>query len=255
MMFGIHDLALFMVSGLLLNIMPGPDSLLVMLRSGSQGWRAGSVATLGIGTGVMVHVLAAALGLSALLSASAELFALIKLAGAIYLIYLGFSLLRQQATGAMEGGATLPALSYGQIYWQGVLTNVLNPKVALFFLAFVPQFIAPDAPDKALAFILLGASSIWAVSSGVTCWSLPPSMPATGYGCHSVSAAGSTGASAPCLSDSGSSSPATSSPLSDLGQIIVRRAVVWSAVSCGASPALSFSGQPHWPQQRDPLPR
>ncbi|PPA30547.1 lysine transporter LysE [Aeromonas jandaei] len=155
-MFGIHDLALFMVSGLLLNIMPGPDSLLVMLRSGSQGWRAGSVATLGIGTGVMVHVLAAALGLSALLSASAELFALIKLAGAIYLIYLGFSLLRQQATGAMERGATLPALSYGQIYRQGVLTNVLNPKVALFFLAFVPQFITPDAPDKAFAFILLG---------------------------------------------------------------------------------------------------
>ncbi|MXV28611.1 LysE family transporter [Aeromonas veronii] len=155
-MFGIHDLALFMVSGLLLNIMPGPDSLLVMLRSGSQGWRAGSVAALGIGTGVMVHVLAAALGLSALLSASAELFALIKLAGAIYLIYLGFSLLRQQVTGAMEIGATLPVLSYGQIYRQGVLTNVLNPKVALFFLAFVPQFIAPDAPDKALAFILLG---------------------------------------------------------------------------------------------------
>jgi RhtB (resistance to homoserine/threonine) family protein len=155
-MFGIHDLALFVVSGLLLNIMPGPDSLLIMLRSGSQGWRAGSAAALGIGTGTMIHVLAAALGLSALLSASAELFALIKLAGAIYLIYLGFSLLRQQTTGAMERVATLPALSYGQIYRQGVLTNVLNPKVALFFLAFVPQFIAPDAPDKALAFILLG---------------------------------------------------------------------------------------------------
>ncbi|TNH99470.1 LysE family translocator [Aeromonas sobria] len=155
-MFGIHDLALFVVSGLLLNIMPGPDSLLIMLRSGSQGWRAGSVAALGIGTGVMVHVLAAALGLSALLSASAELFTVIKLAGALYLIYLGFSLLRQQTPGAMERGVTLPALSYGQIYRQGVLTNVLNPKVALFFLAFVPQFIAQDAPDKALAFILLG---------------------------------------------------------------------------------------------------
>jgi RhtB (resistance to homoserine/threonine) family protein len=155
-MFGIHDLALFVVSGLLLNMMPGPDSLLIMLRSGSQGWRAGSVAALGIGTGVMVHVLAAALGLSALLSASAELFTVIKLAGSIYLIYLGFSLLRQQTTGAMERVATLPALSYGRIYRQGVLTNVLNPKVALFFLAFVPQFIAPDAPDKAFAFILLG---------------------------------------------------------------------------------------------------
>lgn len=156
-MFGIHDLALFVVSGLLLNIMPGPDSLLVMLRSGSQGWRAGSVATLGIGTGVMVHVLAAALGLSALLSASAELFTVIKLAGALYLVYLGVSLFRQPTANSAAGAAvTLPVLSYGRIYRQGVLTNVLNPKVALFFLAFVPQFIAPDAPDKALAFILLG---------------------------------------------------------------------------------------------------
>ncbi|PKQ81443.1 lysine transporter LysE [Aeromonas sobria] len=156
-MFGIHDLALFVVSGLLLNMMPGPDSLLIMLRSGSQGWRAGSVAALGIGTGVMVHVLAAALGLSALLSASAELFTVIKLAGALYLVYLGVSLFRQPAANSAAGAAvTLPVLSYGQIYRQGVLTNVLNPKVALFFLAFVPQFIAPDAPDKALAFILLG---------------------------------------------------------------------------------------------------
>lgn len=156
-MFGIHDLALFVVSGLLLNIMPGPDSLLIMLRSGSQGWRAGSAAALGIGTGTMIHVLAAALGLSALLSASAELFTVIKLAGALYLVYLGVSLFRQQAANSTAGAAaTLPALSYGRIYRQGVLTNVINPKVALFFLAFVPQFIAPDAPDKALAFILLG---------------------------------------------------------------------------------------------------
>ncbi|MEL3921380.1 LysE family translocator [Aeromonas enteropelogenes] len=155
-MFGIHDLALFVVSGLLLNMMPGPDSLLIMLRSGSQGWRAGSAAALGIGTGTMIHVLAAALGLSALLSASAELFAVIKLVGALYLIYLGISLFRQKSARVDSAGVSLPALSYGRIYWQGVLTNVLNPKVALFFLAFVPQFIAPDSPDKALAFILLG---------------------------------------------------------------------------------------------------
>ncbi|MGL5991935.1 MAG: LysE family translocator [Aeromonas sobria] len=156
-MFGIHDLALFVVSGLLLNMMPGPDSLLIMLRSGSQGWRAGSAAAWGIGTGTMIHVLAAALGLSALLSASAELFTVIKLAGALYLVYLGVSLFRQPAANSAAGAAaTLPVLSYGRIYRQGVLTNVLNPKVALFFLAFVPQFIAPDAPDKAFAFILLG---------------------------------------------------------------------------------------------------
>ncbi|MFC5704847.1 LysE family translocator [Aeromonas eucrenophila] len=157
-MLGIHDLALFIVSGLLLNMMPGPDSLLIMLRSGSQGWRAGSVAALGIGTGTMVHVLAAALGLSALLSASAELFTVIKLIGALYLVYLGISLLRQGASPAAstEPSVTLPALSYGRIYRQGLLTNVLNPKVALFFLAFVPQFIDPAAPQKALAFIVLG---------------------------------------------------------------------------------------------------
>ncbi len=157
-MLGIHDLALFIVSGLLLNMMPGPDSLLIMLRSGSQGWQAGSVAALGIGTGTMVHVLAAALGLSALLSASAELFAVIKLMGALYLVYLGISLLRQGASSSVESepAVSLPAHSYGRIFRQGLLTNVLNPKVALFFLAFVPQFIAPDAPQKALAFIVLG---------------------------------------------------------------------------------------------------
>ncbi|QSR42229.1 LysE family translocator [Aeromonas dhakensis] len=157
-MLGIHDLALFILSGLLLNMMPGPDSLLIMLRSGSQGWRAGSMAALGIGTGTMVHVLAAALGLSALLSASAELFAVIKLMGTLYLVYLGLSMFRQGGGGRVsaEEAVSLPVLSYGRIFRQGLLTNVLNPKVALFFLAFVPQFIAPDAPQKALAFIVLG---------------------------------------------------------------------------------------------------
>ncbi|MFM4729263.1 LysE family translocator [Aeromonas caviae] len=156
-MLGIHDLALFVVSGLLLNMMPGPDSLLIMLRSGSQGWRAGSMAALGIGTGTMVHVLAAALGLSALLSASAELFAVIKLMGALYLVYLGVSMLWQSGTStSVDGPVVLPALSYGRIFRQGLLTNVLNPKVALFFLAFVPQFIEPASPQKAMAFIVLG---------------------------------------------------------------------------------------------------
>lgn len=156
-MLGIHDLALFIVSGLLLNMMPGPDSLLIMLRSGSQGWRAGSMAALGIGTGTMVHVLAAALGLSALLSASASLFSIIKLLGALYLIYLGVGLLRTRSGPPLDKREIkLTPLPYGRLFWQGFLTNLLNPKVALFFLAFVPQFIAPDAPQKALAFILLG---------------------------------------------------------------------------------------------------
>ncbi|MGN5031141.1 LysE family translocator [Aeromonas rivipollensis] len=156
-MLGIHDLALFVVSGLLLNMMPGPDSLLIMLRSGSQGWRAGSVAALGIGTGTMVHVLAAAWAVCA-----AECLGRAvhrdQADGALYLVYLGISLLRQGASSsvASEPAVSLPALSYGRIFRQGLLTNLLNPKVALFFLAFVPQFIAPDAPQKALAFIVLG---------------------------------------------------------------------------------------------------
>jgi len=156
-MFGIHDLALFVISGLLLNIMPGPDSLLIMTRSATQGWRAGSAAALGIGTGTFVHIVGAALGLSAILATSAAAFTVVKLAGAAYILYLAAGMLLSKR----NDGATVPLkiapLPYRRIYAQGILTNLLNPKVALFFLAFVPQFIAANAPHKALAFLLLGA--------------------------------------------------------------------------------------------------
>ena len=142
-MLGTHDLALFVISGLLLNMAPGPDSLLIMARSATQGWRAGS---------------AAALGMSALLATSATAFMLVKLIGAAYLLYIGIGmLLARHKEAAAPGASELPALPYGRIFAQGFLTNVLNPKVALFFLAFVPQFISPDAEHKALAFLLLGA--------------------------------------------------------------------------------------------------
>jgi threonine/homoserine/homoserine lactone efflux protein len=157
-MFGIHDLALFVVSGLLLNIMPGPDSLLIMTRSATQGWRAGSAAALGIGTGTFVHIVAAALGLSAILATSAAAFTVVKLAGAAYILYLavGMLLSKQRDADAATPLAIAP-LPLRRIYAQGILTNVLNPKVALFFLAFVPQFIDANAPHKALAFLVLGA--------------------------------------------------------------------------------------------------
>lgn len=178
-MFGIQDLALFIVSGLLLNIVPGPDSLLIMTRSASQGWRAGSAAAFGIGAGVFVHVLAAALGLSALLATSAAAFAVVKYVGAAYLLYVGITLLRSRPRAESQADSRLaaqPALPYRTIFLQGFLTNALNPKVAVFFLAFVPQFIAADAPNKALAFIVLGCifnlnSMLWchflAVSSAL----------------------------------------------------------------------------------------
>ncbi len=154
-MFGIHDLGLFIVSGLLLNLMPGPDSLLIMTRSASQGARAGSVAALGIGAGVFVHVFAAALGLSAVLQTSATAFTVIKYIGAAYILYLAFGLLKSKG-GAAAVVVKAPAMPLHKVFGQGFLTNVLNPKVALFFLAFVPQFIDAATPNKALAFIALG---------------------------------------------------------------------------------------------------
>ncbi|WP_317204524.1 LysE family translocator [Janthinobacterium sp.] len=154
-MLGIHDLPLFILSGLLLNILPGPDSLLIMARSATQGWRAGSAAALGVGSGTMVHVLAAAAGLSALLATSATAFGVVKWVGAAYIVYVGIALLRSKRTSRAAPVAP-PPLPYRTIYLQGFLTNVLNPKVAIFFLAFVPQFISADAPNKPLALIALG---------------------------------------------------------------------------------------------------
>lgn len=162
-MFGTHDLWLFVISGLLLNIAPGPDSLLIMTRSATQGWRAGSAAALGIGSGTFVHILAAALGLSAVLATSATAFAVVKLIGAAYLLYIGTRMLLARESGRaaadQEADLVVPAaarLPYRRIWLQGFLTNVLNPKVAIFFLAFVPQFIAADAAHKALSFVFLG---------------------------------------------------------------------------------------------------
>lgn len=155
-MFGIHDLALFVTSGLLLNIIPGPDSLLIMTRSASQGWRAGCAAALGIGSGTFVHVFAAALGLSALLATSATAFTVVKLIGAAYILYMAVSLLRSKRPADSLEPIVVPSRSYRKIFAQGFLTNILNPKVAVFFLAFVPQFIDADAPNKAVAFIVLG---------------------------------------------------------------------------------------------------
>jgi threonine/homoserine/homoserine lactone efflux protein len=156
LVFGIENLWLFIISGLLLNISPGPDTVLIVSRSASQGWRAGLVAVAGIGTGVCLHIVAAALGVSALLATSATAFTLVKLAGAAYLLYLGAKMLLAKRPEHGVVAQQVSAASFRNIFLQGFVTNVLNPKVALFFLAFVPQFIAVDAANKALAFVILG---------------------------------------------------------------------------------------------------
>ena len=156
-MLGTHDFLLFLLAGLLLNITPGPDMLYVIGRSTAQGFKAGAAAALGIGAGCFVHIAAAALGLSALLAASATVFIVVKVIGAAYLVYVGISLIlsSRASVQGMSAVALAPA-TVRAVFVQGFLTNVLNPKVALFFLAFVPQFISPDAAHKALAFLFLG---------------------------------------------------------------------------------------------------
>ena len=157
-MFGIHDLPLFILAGLLLNITPGPDMLYIAGRTASQGFRNGLAAVMGINAGCLVHTFAAAIGLSAILTTSAEAFFVVKLVGAAYLVYVGISLLLQKQPdgAALDISSTLPSKTTRQAFWQGFLTNVLNPKVALFFLAFLPQFISADSTTKPVALVVLG---------------------------------------------------------------------------------------------------
>jgi threonine/homoserine/homoserine lactone efflux protein len=159
-MFGIHNYWLFIVSGLLLNITPGQDTLYIVGRSVSQGRRAGVLSVLGISTGCLVHTLAAAFGLSAVLAASSEAFMVVKFIGAAYLVYLGFQMILSRASAPKQLTTGQPARGW-MIYRQGILTNVLNPKVALFFLAFLPQFIESGSNTKVVAFLILGLTFIF----------------------------------------------------------------------------------------------
>ena len=153
--FGIHNLALFASAALLVNLTPGPDMLFVIGTSAARGRRDGVFAALGVGLGCMLHIALAALGLSALLAASATAFAVVKWVGAAYLVWTGLVMLRSARSPTRGVSAPLPSSSM-KVFWQGAATNALNPKVALFFLAFLPQFIAPGSDGQALAFVVLG---------------------------------------------------------------------------------------------------
>ena len=153
------ELLMFMAAGWLLNLTPGPDVLYIVSSALKSGVRAGLVAALGIVSGCFVHVLAAALGVGALLATSATAFTVLKWVGAVYLVWMGAKLLRAQGGSSvvpMVPEALHEPADLGDIFRRGFLTNVLNPKVALFFLAFVPQFIALGTENKVTAFLLLG---------------------------------------------------------------------------------------------------
>lgn len=157
---GIEHLGLFVLSGWLLNLTPGPDVLYIVSSALRSGVRAGIVAALGITAGCFVHIVAAGLGVSALMATSAMAFSVLKWVGAAYLLYVGVRLLLSRAPDAIkiEAGSADSVTAGGlkSLFFRGFWTNALNPKVALFFLAFVPQFIAPGAAHPTVAFLLLG---------------------------------------------------------------------------------------------------
>ncbi len=158
-----QSLLLFVLAGLLLNLTPGPDVAFIVRQTLRDGTRTGVVAAAGISTGCSVHILASALGFSALLATSAAAFNGLKWLGAAWLVWMGISMLRRAPVKSPvliaendHSTSGCGQKSLGNVFWQAVGINALNPKVALFFLAFVPQFIAPQAPHKALWFLALG---------------------------------------------------------------------------------------------------
>lgn len=152
-MFDLTTLVVFLTATLALNLSPGPDVFYVLANSARHGARGGVLAGLGISAGVVVHTLLAAFGVAALLAANRWAFDGVRLLGALYLIWLGISAWRSAGVAAQSEAAVSP----WQIVRRGFVTNVLNPKVGLFFLAFLPQFTDPDRGAVALQIVTLGA--------------------------------------------------------------------------------------------------
>lgn len=154
---GIVNFGLFCLAVLLLNATPGPDTAYIVGRSIAQGRTAGLISALGISVGCLVHAFASAFGLTAIIATSALAFTIIKLAGGAYLIYLGIRMALSKPAALVARSTELERRPLLTIFWQAIVTNVLNPKVVLFFLSFFPQFVHPDAPHKTTSFLLLGA--------------------------------------------------------------------------------------------------
>ena len=157
-MFGIENYAGFLAAAVILNLTPGADTLYILTRSIAQGPRAGRVSVAGIMSGCVVHVLAAAFGLSLILTTSATAFFVVKWAGALYLIFLGIRALSTRTPAFETRDTRFSNKDLISIYRQGMITNMLNPKVALFFLSFLPQFINPASADGPFPFLLLGGT-------------------------------------------------------------------------------------------------
>lgn len=156
--FGIQHFEAFLLACIALNLTPGLDTFYILTRSGREGHAVGVGAALGINAGCIVHTLAAVLGISAILMTSALAFSALKYVGAAYLLWIGLRMLL--ARGGTRARAVTRGRGFGAAFRQGMLTNVLNPKVALFFLAFLPQFVSMQAPHPQRGLLVLGMSFI-----------------------------------------------------------------------------------------------
>jgi threonine/homoserine/homoserine lactone efflux protein len=153
----IDTLVTFTVAALVMNISPGPSNLYVLARSISQGVQGGLVATAGLAVGSLVHLVATVLGLSAVLRYSPNLYLLIKILGALYLVYLGVSYWRNRSSGANSDIQKSQQKPLWKVFWESVLVEVTNPKTALFFLALLPQFVSPESGSVSTQLLILGA--------------------------------------------------------------------------------------------------
>ena len=153
-MFDSTQFGLFILASWALILAPGPDMLYVITRGIAHGRRAGLLSAVGVICGILVHTLAAALGLALILQASTIAFLVVKFAGVMYLLYLGIKSLRDKSAFALQGHTA--AVSSQKLFWQGVLSNVLNPKVAIFFLAFLPQFVDRTGSHIGFQMVILG---------------------------------------------------------------------------------------------------
>jgi RhtB (resistance to homoserine/threonine) family protein len=157
-MYGIENYIGFIIAGVLLNLTPGADTMYILTRSISQGRRAGIYSVLGIMTGALIHTTCAALGLSIILAKSALAFNIVKYIGVAYLVYLGIKMIVEKNNLFDNKSQKIATTDIFKIYRQGLLTNVLNPKVALFFLSLLPQFINPHYANGPIPFLILGAT-------------------------------------------------------------------------------------------------
>jgi RhtB (resistance to homoserine/threonine) family protein len=159
-MTGIVHFETFLLAGILLNLTPGNDTIFILTKSIAQGKKAGIISTLGIATGSVGHTFLAAFGLSIIIAKSILLFNIIKYLGAVYLLYMGYKMLTTRTQLNTDRIIVTESIDYLKIYRDGFFTNILNPKVALFFIAFLPQFIDPTFRNTVFPFLLLGSTFI-----------------------------------------------------------------------------------------------